>query len=122
MKRAFIVGIALLVASCATIKNPITNNQLGGVIDGYGIADSAFLAYRGLPRCTIFDNFSITHICRKRSVLVAGQQLDAKVNKAINDAVRFQRANPSLDASSFVQAAQTALDEFKAFETTNGVK
>lgn len=108
-----IVGISL--AGCATFKNPISNNALGAAISTYGILDTAVIAYRGLPRCTVIKNFSATNICYKRSVLVQAQAYDAAANKAINNAVAFQRANPTLDASSYITAATTAVDTFKAF-------
>src|SRR5689334_22266416 len=113
MKRILIIALTLSLGACATVKNPITNNTLGTIIDTYGIADAAFIAYKSLPRCTKTNNFSATNICHKRSVLVAGQNYDSAVNSAINKAVAFQRANPTLDASSYIQAAQTALDTFK---------
>ena len=122
MKKLLIVAIAIWVGACAQIKNPITNNQLGGMIDTYGIAQSALIAYRGLPRCTVSNNFSVTHICYKRSVLVQAQLYDASANKAIHQAVSFTQNNPNLDATSVIGAAQTALNIFTAFETANGIK
>jgi len=50
------------------IKNPVSNNALGTAISTYGLIDSALIAYRGLPRCTITNNFSVTNVCHKRSV------------------------------------------------------
>lgn len=122
MKKLLIVGLAIFVTGCAAIKNPITNNTLGGIIDSMGIADSALIAYRGLPRCTTAVNFSITNICHKRSVLVAAQAYDAAANAAINKAVAFTIANPTVDATSVVAAAQDALTIFASFETANGIK
>lgn len=122
MKKFLIISLTLSLGACAAIKNPISNNQLATIIDTYGIAESAFIAYKSLPRCTTTNNFSATNICHKRSVVVAGVGYDASVNKAINNAVAFQRANPTLDISSYVTAAQTALDTFTSFETANGVK
>lgn len=125
MKRTIkgILGLILFLAlgGCASIKNPINNNTLGGIIDAYGIADSALIAYRGLPRCTVKNNFSVTNICHKRSVLISAQAYDKATNDAINRAVAFQRANPTIDASSYIAAAQGALSTFQSFEAVNGV-
>lgn len=115
--------ITLFLSGCASlgIKNPISNNTLGTLISSYGLVDTAVIAYAGLPRCTTTKPLSITFVCHKRSILVAAQAFDAEANKAINKAVAFQRANPSLDASSYIQAAQDTFDAFKGFVTANGV-
>lgn len=123
MKKILILGLtAFLLAGCASIKNPITNNTLGSMIDTLGIADSALIAYRGLPRCTTTHNFSLTNICHKRSVLITAQAYDRAANTAINKAVAFTKANPTLDATSVISAAQSALDIFTTFENANGIK
>lgn len=117
----FVLCGAIGLAGCATIKNPVSNNALGSLISAYGIADSAVISYAGLPRCTTTKPLSATFVCHKRSVLVAAQAFDKEANDAINKAVAFQRNNPTLDASSYVQAAQDAFDAFKGFVTANGV-
>lgn len=122
MKKVLILFITITLGACAQIKNPITNNQLGGMIDTYGIAQSALIAYRGLPRCTVSNNFSVTHICYKRSVLVTAQAYERTATAAINKAVAFVSANPTVDATSVISAAQSALDIFTSFETANGIK
>jgi hypothetical protein len=117
----FVLCGAIGLAGCASIKNPVSNNALGSLISAYGLADSAVIGYAGLPRCTTTKPLSATFVCHKRSVLVAAQAFDKEANDAINKAVAFQRNNPTLDASSYVQAAQDAFDAFKGFVTANGV-
>lgn len=123
MKKLLIICIAFTLASCASlgIKNPISNNTLGTLISSYGLVDTAVIAYQQLPRCTIIKPLSISNVCHKRSILVAAQAFDAEANAAINKAVAFQRNNPTLDASSYIQAAQDAFDAFNSFVKTNGV-
>lgn len=128
MKKVLIILLlpTLFLASCQNgsligLANPISNNDLGGAISTWGILDSAVIAYRGLPRCTITNNFSVTHICYKRSVLVTAQAYDNTANMAINKAVSFQRNNPTLDASSYISAAVTAVNTFKAFAQKNNL-
>ena len=107
------------MAGCAQLgiptTNPVGNNTLAGAISTYGILDSAVIAYRGLPRCTKTADFSATNICYKRSVLVKAQAYDAAANTAINNAVSFQRSNPTLDASSYISAAIASVNTFKDF-------
>jgi len=122
----FIILPTLFLASCQngqiiSVANPVSNNDLGGAISTLGILDSALIAYRGLPRCTILHNFSVTNICYKRSVLVIAKDYDAKANLAINKAVQFQRSNPTLDASSYITAAIAAVDVFKTFAKNNNL-
>lgn len=113
-----ISALALFLVGCAAIKNPVNNNAMGTAISTYGILDTAVIAYRNLPRCTVSQNFSATNICHKRSILVQAQAYDKAANAAINNAVAYQQANPTLDASSYVQAATLAVATFKDFAVT----
>lgn len=119
MKKSFVLCCALLislaVSACSTVPNPIGNNTLASAISTYGILDTAVIAYRGLPRCTVDNNFSATNVCYKRSVLVQAQAYDKAANAAINRAVSFQRSNPTLDATSYVAAAIASVNTFKDF-------
>lgn len=121
MKKILIVILTLNLSACASINNPVSNNALGGAISSWGILDSAVIAYRGLPRCTVTNNFSLTNVCFKRSVLVVAQNYDAAAKAAINKAVDFQRNNPTLDASSYITAAIAAVDVFKSFAKQNNL-
>jgi hypothetical protein len=122
MRKFLVLMFAMALAGCAqltalttSIQNPVGNNTLAGAISTYGILDSAVIAYRGLPRCTKTDNFSATNICYKRSVLVQAQAYDKAANAAINNAVEFQRSNPTLDATSYVNIAIASVNTFKDF-------
>lgn len=121
MKKFLILVFAVSLAGCAQLgistTNPVGNKTLAGAISTYGILDSAVIAYRGLPRCTKTDNFSATNICYKRSILVQAQAYDKAANAAINNAVTFQRSNPTLDASSYISIAIASVDTFKDFAT-----
>lgn len=124
MKKLFaVVLVGLSLAGCAAlnIKNPINNNTLGGTIATYGLLDSAVIAYRGLPRCTVSHPFTVLSPCYSRSILVQLQSYDAKANKAVNDAVNFTRDNPTLDASSYISAAELAIANLKNFAALNNV-
>ena len=115
MKIFFILSLILTLGGCATVDNPIGNKTLASAISTYGFLDTAVIAYRSLPRCTKTDNFSITNICYKRSVLLQAQAYDKAANVAINNAVEFQRNNPTLNAASYIDAAITSVDVFKNF-------
>lgn len=116
MKRSFLIILSVLfLAGCSTIQNPVNNNALASAISTYGILDSAVIAYRSLPRCTKTNNFSIENICYKRSVLVQAQAYDKAANVAINNAVEYKRAYPTLDPTAYISAATLAVTTFKDF-------
>lgn len=116
MKRSFLIIISVLfLAGCSTIQNPVSDNTLASAISTYGILDSAVIAYRNLPRCTKTNNFSIENICYKRSVLVQAQAYDKAANVAINKAVEYKRAYPTLDPTAYISAATLAVTTFKDF-------
>lgn len=115
MRKFIVICTALFLGACANIQNPVGHNTLASAISTYGILDTAVIAYRGLPRCTVENNFSVTNVCYKRSVLINAQAYDKAANAAINRAVDFQRNNPTLDASSYVTAAIASVNTFKEF-------
>lgn len=115
MKKFAVICFALFLGACSTIQNPVNNNALGSAISTYGILQSAVIAYRGLPRCTTNNNFSVTNVCYKRSVLIKAQAYDKAANAAINNAVDFQRNNPTLDAGGYINAAISSVNTFKDF-------
>jgi hypothetical protein len=135
MKNILAITLALSLGGCATpfgttvsnlvtngVANPVSNDQLAGVISSYGVAQTAAIGYMGLPRCTKTNNFSATNICSKRSVKVVIQAADREASQAINAAVAFTRANPTLDATAVINIASAAVDKFNQIETTYGVK
>ncbi len=135
MKKILVICLALSLGGCATpfgtrvstflttgVANPVGNDQLAAIISSYGVAQTAAIGYMGLPRCTKTNNFSATNICSKRSVKVIIQAADREASGAINAAVEFTRANPTLDASSLIDAASAAVAKFNQLETTYGVK
>ncbi len=135
MKRLIVLALAFSLGGCATpfgtrvgeilttgIANPVNNDQLAAVISSYGIAQTAAIGYINLPRCTKTANFSATNICSKRSVKVIIQAADREASAAINAAVAFTRANPTLDATDVIGLAYNAVAKFNQLETQYGVK
>jgi len=104
------------------VANPVGNDTLAGIISSYGVTQTAAIAYMNLPRCTKTNNFSATNICSKRSVKVVIQAADENASSAINAAVEFTRANPTLDATAVLTAASNAVDTFNKLAIQYGVK
>ena len=108
----------------APIQNPVTTGNIQDIENGYGIALAGAVAYRELydtNPCTRSRPFSASNICAKRSVV--NQLLDAqhKVRSALDQAYGFIRANPTLNAASYIQAAQTAFNIFLTVKSKNGI-
>ena len=118
MKRFLAIGlIALSLGACATIKNPITNSQLATIESSYGVVLSGAVAYRNRPRCTKTALESVSNICARRSIVLRMQAADRTAQVALGRARAFVTNNPTLDASSLLQAAQDAVSIFAAIQT-----
>jgi hypothetical protein len=121
MKKILIIIVALSLSACATIRNPITTNQLATVESAYGIALSIAVAYRNTRLCKRNEVPTFSNICAQRSVLLKLQVADRNVQIALAKARLFIRDNPTLDAYDLIQGAQIALDAFKAIEQQHGI-
>lgn len=115
---AMICGLAL--AGCQTtlpslnISNAVALNTVYGIENAYGIAVNAANAYKALPLCATGTRPSATNICAKRSVIVNLQGAMSRARLAVNNAVAFQKAYPTLDVTNIVAAAQAALNDVQA--------
>jgi len=115
---AMLCGLAL--AGCQTtlpslnISNAVAMNTVYGIENAYGIAINAGNAYKALPLCKTGTTPSATNICARRSVIVNLQNAMGRARLAVNNAVTFQKAYPTLDVTNVVAAAQTALNDVRA--------
>ncbi len=118
MKRFLVAAlIALSLGACATVKNPITSSQLATIESSYGVVLSGAVAYRNRPRCTKMALESVSNICARRSIVLRMQAADRTAQVALGRARAFVTNNPTLDASSLLQAAQDAVSIFAAIQT-----
>jgi hypothetical protein len=127
MKQIILVlTLSLALAGCAhnadgslvtSIPNPVTNTQLATLESAYGVALAGAVAYRNRPRCTKTALESVSNICARRSIVIRMQQADKTAQVAIGRARGFVIANPTLDASSLIQAAQDAIAVFSQIQT-----
>lgn len=114
------LALSLALANCTTvlpsvnISNAVALNTVYGVANAYGIAVNAANAYRALPLCKTGTRPSATNICAKRSVIVNLQSAMSRARLAVNNAVAFQKAYPTLDVTNVVAAAQAALSDVQA--------
>lgn len=114
------LALSLALANCTTvlpsvnISNAVALNTVYGVANAYGIAVNAANAYRALPLCATGTRPSATNICARRSVIVNLQSAMSRARLAVNNAVAFQKAYPTLDVTNVVAAAQAALSDVQA--------
>lgn len=114
------LALSLPLANCTTIlpsvsiSNAVALNTVYGVANAYGIAVNAANAYKALPLCATGTRPSATNICAKRSVIVNLQSAMSRARLAVNNAVAFQKAYPTLDVTNVVAAAQAALSDVQA--------
>lgn len=136
MKRIFVAAaLALSLAGCVTnsngtvtifpvVKNPVSLASLYDIKATYAIAqagaDSYIQRYRDGHRCTKTSLESATNICSRRSIVLKLQNADRIAQIAIGRADAFIRDNPTIDATSVISAAQSAVGAF--FQIQNGAQ
>lgn len=120
LQVAAALALSLALANCTTvlpsvsISNAVALNTVYGVANTYGIAVNAANAYKALPLCATGTRPSATNICARRSVIVNLQSAMSRARLAVNNAVAFQKAYPTLDVTNVVAAAQAALSDVQA--------
>jgi len=108
----------------APIQNPVTTGNISDIENAYGLALVGAVAYRELydtNPCTKTRPFSASNICAKRSVTVKLMDAQQKVRFALDQAYEFIRANPTLNAASYINAAQRAFNVFLNTKSSNGI-
>lgn len=118
MRRLIPILLAISLSGCAgmrpmiSIQNPISDNTLASLEASYGLALTAAVAYRNRPRCTRTRLESLSYLCARRSIVVRLQHADQVAEIALGRAASFIANNPTLDASSLIQAASAAIGAF----------
>ena len=121
MKKAIVICLGLSLSACASINNPITLNEIGGMESAYGIALSAAVAYRSLPLCKTGFTATLTNVCAQRSIIVKLQAANRGVIVAVHAARDFVVNNPTLDPTTVISTAQRALSGLQAIEATYNI-
>lgn len=137
MKRIILaLTVALSVTGCATmpdgtkvflptasVKSPVTPISLYDIKATYVIAqagaDAYIQRYRDGHRCTKIALESVTNICSRRSIVVKLQNADRTAQIALGRVDAFIRDNPTIDASSIIAAAQSAVGAFYDIQKGN---
>lgn len=123
-KYLFAAAVALSLGGCAgtlptlNLANTVNLNTIEGVVSGYGILANQELLLMSQPLCKTGTAPSVTNVCVKRSQKIAIQTFDKNANSAINTAVAFIKANPTVDPTSYITAASQALTALQTILNT----
>lgn len=117
MKKIVIaIVVALGLSACASIQNPVSRTTLVTTESAYGVVLSAAVTYRKLCADKVIARATCAPVVAKL------QAADRKVQVALQNLRAFVKNNPTVDAVSLVTAFKTAVDDFQAIATANGVK
>lgn len=115
MKKFGVLLVVLLLSACTTINNPLTVNRLAALESAYGVVLSAAVAYRN--SCA---RGALPRSCRP--IVVELQKAGSVAQQRVVSLRRFVRENPTIDAGSLLQAAESAVDAFHQVALVYGVK
>lgn len=122
MKKILLVlALALSLPACTQLQNletavktTITPDNLNTLEAAYGSALSVAVGYRNLCKNKIISKSCWT-------VIAMLQPYENKAYGSIVALRQFLKNNPTLDASTFISDAKTAIATFKSVQTLNGV-
>lgn len=113
--RSILIGGTSLTAPV----RPIDETTMAGIETAYGVAVTAAVAYRNLPRCARGTSATIQNPCSQRSVIVRLQGYDQKARVALVGARRVYAAG-GINAIDAFRLAKEAIDEFRAILAVYG--
>lgn len=115
MKKIGVLLITLLLSACVSVNNPLTANRFAAVEAAYGVVLSAAVAYRN--SCA---RGALPRSCRP--ITVELQKAGSVAQQRVVSLRAFVRENPTLDAGSLLQAAESAVDAFHQVALVYGVR
>ena len=117
MKKIFIIPLLLFVAACATVPNPFSTKNIYQTKLVYAATETAADKWRSYcwarPYAVLVSDPVAKPICsNRRPVARAIAKASRYAGDAIAKAQSFIAANPTLDASSLISAADQAVAAF----------
>lgn len=106
--------LAFALAGCnplptVNLANQVNLNTTQGLVAGYGILVNQEELLKAQPLCLTGTKPSLTNLCVPRSVIVRLQDGTRIAQKAVNAAVAFEKAHPTIDPTQYISAATDAL-------------
>ena len=114
MKKLIVLAFCLVLPSCVTYQNPLTQSRMDALTASWGTALVVAANYR--DAC---DQRLIPPSCRP--IVIRIQQAAIPAQAAYKRAVEFSK-NPAISQQDLVQAASDAVNDFKVLQMTLGVK
>jgi hypothetical protein len=109
---AILIAAAFALGGCLptiNVQNAVNLNTTQGVVAAYGILDNQLNVLKAQPLCKTGTKPSVTNICVPRSLIVRLQSGMALAKAAVNNAVAFEQANPTIAPTQYIAAASSAL-------------
>lgn len=114
-----LMGCAGLPSGPLTVQNPITNQRLYAVEQGYKAALRVAVEYRDLydrNPCPRGAHASLTNICAERPIVEKMQAVVARTRIARKVLDKFVRENPTLDPATPLRNLEDAITAFNAIK------
>jgi hypothetical protein len=118
LRVAAVILVTLALSACTTFRNPISDVDIYRVKNTYAAALELAVEYRSYcwarPYAVLMVDPIARPLCeRRRPIMRAIQSAQINAGAAIVEANRFVRDNPTITAASAIDAAWTAVTNFK---------
>lgn len=118
LRVAAVILVKLALSACTTFRNPISDVDIYRVKNTYAAALELAVEYRSYcwarPYAVLMVDTIARPLCeRRRPIMRAIQSAQINAGAAIVEANRFVRDNPTITAASAIDAAWTAVTNFK---------
>jgi hypothetical protein len=117
-------ALAVSLAGCSTVPNPIHQNEVYGAAAGLGISQKAIQLYGHLPFCAVGTTTSVTNYCQDPAVEVKLSKANASVSiarKALESFTRNPANYPGLTYAQLYDTYQKAQAALSQIAAENGV-
>lgn len=104
--------LALSLAACAGIPNPVSQTTVYDLENSYGIIQAQAIAYVSFPLCPHGTSVSqsVARHCSIDTAVVAIGKADRDARAAIDRAESFVRNNPTVSPLKAISEAQNAIN------------
>jgi hypothetical protein len=112
LRIAAALALSLALCGCLptiNVQNAVNLNTTQGVVAAYGILANQLDVLKAQPLCKTGTKPSLTDICVPRSLIVRLQSGMTIAKVAVNNAVAFEQANPTIAPTQYISAASSAL-------------
>ena len=113
-KFVSVLFFSLALASCATLQNPLTKSRMDAIDASWGGALALANGYYDSCEKRLIPS-------RCRTVVSQMQRIAPTIENKILKARQFAN-NPTISNIDLIEAASDAINDFKVYQMSNGVK